>query len=280
MKRYLVLVVSSLFFLTSCGKDDKTEVPPLKKLTKVTCYTNNEVTPSYALSINYENGQIHNITSNTGAKQLFSYPDSRIITVSDLGQDLTIEYNLQGNAIYQKKIKRKNEYVNNEIYTSDEYKYAYKGAYLSHADWITRWPVDTGNGYESRSYIQADTYTWENGNVVRYAQDKKEMAYEYDTQLQPANFPFRVINSFAPVDFETVSPVNLLYNLSNKNLPKRAYWYNVPETSTICAEYTYKFEQIGEYITKMTIEENNYVVNEGGSNTYIFHFEYNWPKQE
>ena len=43
---------------------------------------------------------------------------------------------------------------------------------------------------------------------------QKEITYEYNSQLRPENFPFRVVNSFQPVGFDVISPLNLLYGLS------------------------------------------------------------------
>ncbi len=57
---------------------------------------------------------------------------------------------------------------------------------------------------------EVDRDSWENGNVVHYAYlPQQEITYEYDSQLRPENFPFRVVNSFRPVGFDMISPLKL-----------------------------------------------------------------------
>lgn len=131
-----------------------------------------------------------------------------------------------------------------------------------------------GTGYEERSYPEYEKYTWENGNVVLYAQslDSREMRYEYSVAEAPKNFPLRVIGSFSPVGFESVTPLNLLYGIQNRNLPIRAYTYTIPNQSEVKAEYKYTYTTVGDYITGMTIDEND----GGTASSYKYTFEYNF----
>lgn len=122
-----------------------------------------------------------------------------------------------------------------------------------------------------------------NGNAVHYAYlPQKEITYEYNSQLRPENFPFRVVNSFQPVGFDVISPLNLLYGKMNQNLPTRAYWYNVSDATDICAEYTFRYTLTGDYITGMTIEEKINPVNgaTAENNTYEYEFIYNFVVEQ
>lgn len=119
--------------------------------------------------------------------------------------------------------------------------------------------------------------------MVHYAcLPQKEITYEYNSQLRPENFPFRVVNSFQPVGFDVISPLNLLYGKMNQNLPTRAYWYNVSEAADICAEYTFHYTLTGDYITGMTIEEKINPVNgaTAENNTYEYAFVYNFVVEQ
>ena len=87
--------------------------------------------------------------------------------------------------------------------------------------------------------------------------DSREMRYEYSVAEAPKNFPLRVIGSFSPVGFESVTPLNLLYGIQNRNLPIRAYTYTIPNQSEVKAEYKYTYTTVGDYITGMTIDEND-----------------------
>lgn len=278
MKKHLFFVAAGLMALISCGDDDKPEVAKLDKLTKVTCYLNNSQTPLYTVEINYrDDGEIANMQKNQEDRLQFIYVGNTL-TVGNAGPE-TVEYTLKGHAITQEKVSVENSYANNEIYVSDEYLYKYQGGNLYTADWTTRWPKKDGGGYETRSYtgVNAFVYTWERGNVTRLTQDKKEMVYEYGSQQRPQNFPLRVIASFDPTVFGAFTPVNLLFGNQIKNLPKRAYWYMVPETSVLYAEYEYTYDTIiGDYITAMTIEETNHTPSGDIRNTYTYKFEYDY----
>lgn len=134
-----------------------------------------------------------------------------------------------------------------------------------------------------RELGEVDRYSWENGNAVHYAYlPQKEITYEYNSQLRPENFPFRVVNSFQPVGFDVISPLNLLYGKMNQNLPTRAYWYNVSDATDICAEYTFRYTLTGDYITGMTIEEKINPVNgaTAENNTYEYEFIYNFVVEQ
>ena len=148
---------------------------------------------------------------------------------------------------------------------------------------IIQWQNEEGSGYKVRELGEVDRYSWENGNAVHYAYlPQKEITYEYNSQLRPENFPFRVVNSFQPVGFDVISPLNLLYGKMNQNLPTRAYWYNVSDATDICAEYTFRYTLTGDYITGMTIEEKINPVNgaTAENNTYEYEFIYNFVVEQ
>ena len=274
MKKYLFLLLIGAASLTACGDDDDPVVPELNKLTKVSCYKDGASSPLFTADINYtSDGKISNI--NLGVdKLLFIYSDGKFSVTGIHSGEVIEEYTLRGNVITSKKISQENPYASNEIYVSDEYSYRYSGSNWVLTSWNARWPKEFGTGYEERSYPEYEKYTWENGNVVLYAQslDSREMRYEYSVAEAPKNFPLRVIGSFSPVGFESVTPLNLLYGIQNRNLPIRAYTYTIPNQSEVKAEYKYTYTTVGDYITGMTIDEND----GGTASSYKYTFEYNF----
>ena len=56
------------------------------------------------------------------------------------------------------------------------------------------------------------------------------------------------------------------------NLPIRAYTYTIPNQSEVKAEYKYTYTTVGDYITGMTIDEND----GGTASSYKYTFEYNF----
>lgn len=278
MKKYVLIAWLGVMVFTSCKDDNPPVVPELNKLTKISCCKNEEVTPIFVADINYSSeGHLMNIQFSGENKLLFIYSENKF-TVTDVNSGTkSAEYTLSGDVIIQKKISQENKNASNEIYVSDEYDYKYAGKELSYTNWKTRWPKENGKGYEERSYPSSETYKWENGNTVLYTQDKTEMRYEYGALENPNNFPLRVIGSFAPVGFDAVTPLNLQYGTLNRNLPERAYTYQVTSPTAIDAEFTYSYMQVGDYITTMTITEENPVGGGDGSvNRYTFSFEYNY----
>lgn len=169
------------------------------------------------------------------------------------------------------------------MYTAVENRYTYSSNWLKSVSQIIQWPNEDGSGYQVRELGEVDRYSWENGNAVHYAYlPQKEITYEYNSQLRPENFPFRVVNSFQPVGFDVISPLNLLYGKMNQNLPTRAYWYKVSDATDICAEYTFRYTLTGDYITGMTIEEKINPVNgaTAENNTYEYEFIYNFVVEQ
>ena len=192
-------------------------------------------------------------------------------------------YTLSGNMIAAKEEKSENKYMSNAVYTAVENRYTYSSNWLKSVSQIIQWPNEDGSGYQVR----------ELGEVDRVIRGKMEMrcimlicterdTYEYNSQLRPENFPFRVVNSFQPVGFDVISPLNLLYGKMNQNLPTRAYWYNVSDATDICAEYTFRYTLTGDYITGMTIEEKINPVNgaTAENNTYEYEFIYNFVVEQ
>lgn len=277
MKNYFLFACLGIMALTSSCKDDNHPITPeLNKVTKISCYKNDGAIPEFVADINYtSDGKISNIQFTGEDKLLFIYSDNRFTVTNVNSGTKNAEYTLSGDVIIQKKISKENQYASNEIYASDEYDYKYLGTELSYTSWTTRWPKENGKGYEERSYPNSEIYKWENGNAVLYTQDKKEMKYEYGALENPGNFPLRVIASFSPVGFDAVTPLNLQYGARNRNLPERAYTYNVTNPTAVNSEFTYGYLQVGDYITTMTITERA-TGGDGSLNTYKFSFEYNY----
>lgn len=276
MKKYAFILVVFAIGLISCGDDDKPVVPELNKLTKVTCNKNGS--QMFAVDINYmSGGQISSMQFGGGDNLSFVYLSNKFKVTNLNDVDQTAEYDMSGNVIVSKSVSKKNPYLSNEVYLSDEYKYNYRGADLYTASWTTRWPKAEG-GYEVRSYPDGEIYSWEGGNAVLFTQDKKEMKYEYSSQPAPKNFPLRVIPSFNPTGFDIISPINLMYGNQNRNLPERSYSYTIPNDNGYIAEYTYLYNIIGDYITGMTIHEKINPVDGAAAeeNSYEYTFTYNF----
>lgn len=291
MKKFLSMLLIAVG-LVSCGDDDKPYVPELNKLTNVTCTKNGNT--FFNADITYDQDkQINRIVLNMGGNQ---YTDNYIIvdktiSVSGVKMDngsltnpfVHTVYKLSGNIIATKEEKSENKYMSNAVYTATESSYTYSSNWLKSVSQLIRWPNENGSGYQTRELGEVDRYSWENGNIVHYAYlPQKEITYEYDSQLRPDNFPFRVVNSFQPVGFDMISPINLMYGKMNLNLPTRAYWYYVSEATDICAEYTFHYTLTGGYITGMTVEEKINPVNgaTAENNTYEYTFIYNFVVEQ
>lgn len=283
---------STLYYLGLCGllgvvacDKEETPAPVLNRLTKVSCCEQGEVDPIFSATIAYNDpdGKINSIrlTGETNGEWLFMYADGKLLVTSMQSSSTLMEYGLSGEVIVSRKISQENPQVSHAMYVSDEFAYHYSGSKLSYTSWVTTWPV-SGGGYDSRTYAEYERYSWENNNIVLFAQsqDAREIRYEYGTQLRPANFPLRVIGSYDPVGFESVSPLNLLYGQASQCLPVRAYTYAVPNVSQTIAEYTYRYVTTGDYITQMTVEKQLYG-NSGEveeSKQYVYTFEYNYAR--
>lgn len=284
MKKYLFL----FFILAVCGScsdDDTKKViePVLNKLTKATCTKNGE--PFFTADITYtREGKLDRILTDQYT-DLFTYTGNTLVvagTKNNLASSALFThtiYTLSGNTIVQKTERAENPYASSEVYDSSISTYRYSGAYLSVVSQTVRWPKANGGGYEERNLGEIDKFVWERGNVAYYDYiPRQEMAYEYGSHLRPSNFPFRVINTFRPVGFEIVSPVNSMFGGLNLNLPERAYWYNISSEMVICVEYAYTYTFTGDYISSMTITEKINPVNDAKEeqNTYKYTFEYNY----
>lgn len=270
--------------VVSCDKEE-TPAPALNRLTKVSCCEQGKIDPIFSATIAYNDpdGRINSIrlTGETNGEWLFMYADGKLLVTSMQSSSTLMEYGLSGEVIVSRKISQENPQVSHAMYVSDAYTYHYSGSKLSYTSWVTTWPV-SGGGYDSRTYAEYERYSWENNNIVLFAQsqDAREIRYEYGTQLRPANFPLRVIGSYDPVGFESVSPLNLLYGQASQCLPVRAYTYAVPNVSQTIAEYTYRYVTTGDYITQMTVEKRLYG-NSGEveeSKQYVYTFEYNYAR--
>lgn len=287
MKKILCLLFAMAGFL-SCSDDDKPVIPELNKLTKVTCTKNG--TAFFSADIAYDQkGQLNRIILNKGAAQYtdnFIIVDNRISVNGTKVEASTVYpsfihtvYTLDGGKISQKEEMAENEKQGNEVYPATTNLYKYNRQWLSSISQIVQWPKVQGKGYETRRYDDIDRFTWENNNIAYYSNTSLfEMKYLYEGPDRPWNFPFRVLNTFKPVEFDTFSPVNLMFGDLSRDLPSLAFWYNVSDASTLLASYTYQYVKSGDYISGMTIEENIFPVNGAvkENNTYELTFAYNY----
>ena len=272
--------------LMACG-DEELPVSALNQLTKVSCYEQgsegDQLIFEATVTYNDPTGQINSIRliGEEPEEMLFVYSDGKCVVTSLRASSPTTEYTLSGQVIVGRKVSRENPLVNHALYVSDDYTYHYSGSRLSYTSWVTTWPV-SGGGYESRSYPEYERYTWESNNVVLFAQsqDRREMRYEYGTQLRPQNFPLRVIGSYEPIGFGAVSPLNLLYGEAGRYLPVKAYTYAIPNPSQKLEEFTYSYVTMGDYVTQMTVDRKSMGESDEANEVrrYVYTFEYNYAK--
>lgn len=276
MKKCVCLMLILVIGLISCGDDDKPSLPKLNKLTKITCKKNGADFPEYSLDIIYnQDGNVSKITTSKGTFNLI-YTGNKI-SVIDASNVHTEDFQMSGNVVVNKLEWAINEYVPNAEYVKNEYRYKYDRSNLTEADWIFQRPLEEG-GYKKNDPVSLDKYTWTNGNVTVYQYlPRDEVSYSYGSQLCPANFPFRVLNTLRPITPDLVNPLNSLYGTSNRNLPESASRYSLGESKN-GAEYTFRYQTVGDYITGMVITEDIKSVEglDAGQNTYEYSFVYNY----
>lgn len=276
MKKCVCLMLILVIGLISCGDDDKPSLPKLNKLTKITCKKNGADFPEYSLDIIYnQDGNVSKITTSKGTFNLI-YTGNKI-SVIDASNVHTEDFQMSGNVVVNKQEWAINEYVPNAEYVKNEYRYKYDRSNLTEADWIFQRPLEEG-GYKKNEPVSLDKYTWTNGNVTVYqCLPRDEVSYTYGSQLCPANFPFRVLNTLRPITPDLVNPLNSLYGTSNRNLPESASRYSLGESKN-GAEYTFRYQTVGDYITGMVITEDIKSVKglDAGQNTYEYSFVYNY----
>ena len=276
MKKCVCLMLILVIGLISCGDDDKPSLPKLNKLTKITCKKNGADFPEYSLDIIYnQDGNVSKITTSKGTFNLI-YTGNKI-SVIDASNVHTEDFQISGNVVVNKQEWAINEYVPNAEYVKNEYRYKYDRSNLTEADWIFQRPLEEG-GYKKNDPVSLDKYTWTNGNVTVYQYlPRDEVSYTYGSQLCPANFPFRVLNTLRPITPDLVNPLNSLYGTSNRNLPVSASRYSLGESKN-GAEYTFRYQTVGDYITGMVITEDIKSVEglDAGQNTYEYSFVYNY----
>lgn len=276
MKKCVCLMLILVIGLISCGDDDKPSLPKLNKLTKITCKKNGADFPEYSLDIIYnQDGNVSKITTSKGTFNLI-YTGNKI-SVIDASNVHTEDFQMSGNVVVNKQEWAINEYVPNAEYVKNEYRYKYDRSNLTEADWIFQRPLEEG-GYKKNESVSLDKYTWTNGNVTVYQYlPRDEVSYSYGSQLCPANFPFRVLNTLRPITPDLVNPLNSLYGTSNRNLPESASRYSLGESKN-GAEYTFRYQTVGDYITGMVITEDIKSVEglDAGQNTYEYSFVYNY----
>ena len=275
MRKYTALLLLATLSLASCGDDDPVVVvEPLNKLTKISCYEEDNNSLLYSASVSYNvDGSIASIDFTGDTRRSFIYSDNKILMTKTQTGFKEAEYTLSGGRISRQENYKENDLVSNEIYVSDAYDYQYTGSDLSAIGWTTRWPKENGQGYEERVYPLSDIFTWENGNVVRYTRDKEEMTYTYGSLVNPENFTLRPIASFDLLSFDFVSPLNLLFGTNNRNLPERAYSYSVTEPSQYKSEYVFTYTFVSDYILEMKVVKQD---EAGTRNTYLYKFEYDY----
>lgn len=290
MKKFIYLL-GAIAALTACGDDDEPYTPELNKLTNVTC-TKNGVA-FFQADITYDEQQRINriVLNQEGTQSVDNYIFvDNTLSVSgtqtasgDAGTPFVhTRYTLSGNTITRKEEMAENPYANHAVYTQTASSFQYNGNALRSVSQVIRSPLEGGSDYQTWDVGEVARYVWEDGNVVYYDYlPEREMAYEYDTQLCPANFPFRVVDTFRPVDFAVVSPLNQMYGAMNRNLPSRAYWYAIASASTVQATYAFHYTFTGDYITGMTIEEQLHPTDgtAAETNTYVYTFIYNFTVQ-
>ena len=276
MKKCVCLMLILVIGLISCGDDDKPSLPKLNKLTKITCKKNGADFPEYSLDIIYnQDGNVSKITTSKGTFNLI-YTGNKI-SVIDASNVHTEDFQISGNVVVNKQEWAINEYVPNAEYVKNEYRYKYDRSNMTEADWIFQRPLEEG-GYKKNDPVSLDKYTWTNGNVTVYQYlPRDEVSYTYGSQLCPANFPFRVLNTLRPITPDLVNPLNSLYGTSNRNLPESASRYSLGESKN-GAEYTFRYQTVGDYITGMVITEDIKSVEglDAGQNTYEYSFVYNY----
>ena len=276
MKKSVCLMLMLLIGLVSCGDDDKPSIPKLNKLTKITCKKNGVDFPEYSLDITYnQDGNVSKITTSKGTFNLI-YTDNKISMI-DASNVHTEDYQINGNVIVNRQEWAVNEYTPSEVYVKNEYRYKYNRSNLTETDWVFQRPLEEG-GYKKNDPVALDKYTWSGGNVTVYQYlPRDEVNYTYGSQLCPANFPFRALSTLRPVTPDLVNPLNSLYGALNRNLPESASRYQLGESKNN-AEYTFRYQTVGDYITSMIITEDIKSVDgsEVGQNTYEYSFTYNY----
>lgn len=276
MKKSVCLMLMLLISLVSCGDDDKPSIPKLNKLTKITCKKNGVDFPEYSLDITYnQDGNVSKMTTSKGTFNLI-YTDNKISMI-DASNVHTEDYQINGNVIVNRQEWAVNEYTPSEVYVKNEYRYKYNRSNLTETDWVFQRPLEEG-GYKKNDPVALDKYTWSGGNVTVYQYlPRDEVNYTYGSQLCPANFPFRALSTLRPITPDLVNPLNSLYGALNRNLPESASRYQLGESKNN-AEYTFRYQTVGDYITSMIITEDIKSVDgsEAGQNTYEYSFTYNY----
>ncbi len=288
MKRHIGLLFIIIAGFISCGDDDDKPVidpPVVNKLTKVTCAKNG--IPAFTFRVTYnQDGQITNIVRDGTYTDIFSYTADKISVNSFSSEGgaspvfkKRIEYKTSGGGIIFSDHYQLNPYMTNVEYLSDTYNYMYNRNVLVRSQWIEAyWPKEDGSGYDSREMLETNDYTWENGNITRYKNGTKEMAFRYKNEQHPESFPFRIINTFNPTGHETVNPLNFLFGNGNQNLIETAEWYILPDVNNVCAKYIFSYNTTGDYVTSMTINEELFPAAGGQAenNIYTYTFEYEY----
>lgn len=276
MKKSVCLMLMLLIGLVSCGDDDKPSIPKLNKLTKITCKKNGADFPEYSLDITYnQDGNVSKMTTSKGTFNLI-YTDNKISMINASNVH-TEDYQINGNVIVNRQEWAVNEYTPSEVYVKNEYRYKYNRSNLTETDWVFQRPLEEG-GYKKNDPVALDKYTWSGGNVTVYQYlPRDEVNYTYGSQLCPANFPFRALSTLRPVTPDLVNPLNSLYGALNRNLPESASRYQLGESKNN-AEYTFRYQTVGDYITSMIITEDIKSVDgsEAGQNTYEYSLTYNY----
>lgn len=266
------LLLTAILF-TGCSDDEKPSIPKLKKITQITCTQEDGTSILWNMNISYtQDGDLYkvvflsqdkvNIPEVPSYTDLYQYKSGSISVIRTVGADAGWykEYTRNGNVI-----SAETEYLANG---DNSYVYAYKNSYLRE---MSRKIVDL-------NVTIPYAYIWENGNLKNFTYNNvTRLNFEYDNTVinpQPSNFPFRAIKSVNVLDQDFLDPINLMFNANNRLLPKSATEVDILSNKTV-AEYIFDYDNIGEYITSMSIK----VVYNNGDKipvTYNYSFTYNF----
>lgn len=266
------LLLTAILF-AGCSDDEKPSVPKLKKITQITCTQEDGTSILWNMNISYtQDGDLYkvvflsqdkvNIPEVPSYTDLYQYKSGSISVIRTVGTDAGWykEYTRSGNVI-----SAETEYLANG---DNSYAYAYKSSYLRE---MSRRIVDL-------NVIIPYAYIWENGNLKNFTYNNvTRLNFEYDNTVinpQPSNFPLRAVKSVNVLDQDFLDPINLMFNANNRLLPKSATEVDILSNKTV-AEYTFGYDNIGEYITSMSIK----VVYNNGDKipvTYNYSFTYNF----
>ena len=107
--RHFYLCLCVLLGFTACDKED-TPAPVLNRLTRVSCYEQEEAIPVFSAAIAYNDpdGKINSVrlTGESNGEWLFMYADGKLLVTSVQSTSTLMEYGLSGEVIVSRKISQ------------------------------------------------------------------------------------------------------------------------------------------------------------------------------